>query len=63
MSNVKDVFTTAEVAQMLDITSSHLLRLVKTMSFSDTEVRSAGKRNYLFSKAAVEKLKNRKNCK
>lgn len=59
MSNVKDVFTTSEVAQMLDITPSHLLRLAKTMPFSDTEVRSAGKRNHLFSIEAVEKLKNR----
>jgi len=59
MSNVKDVFITAEVAEMLGITSSHLLRLIKTINFSDTEVRSAGKRNHLFSKEAIEKLKNR----
>ena len=60
MSDVRTVFTTAEVANTLGITSSYLLRLVQTMNFSPAEFRSAGKRNYLFSEEAVEKLKNRK---
>ena len=60
MSDVRTVFTTAEVANTVGITSSYLLRLVQTMNFSPAEFRSAGKRNYLFSEEAVEKLKNRK---
>ena len=60
MYDVRTVFTTAEVANTLGITSSYLLRLVQTMNFSPAEFRSAGKRNYLFSEEAVEKLKNRK---
>ena len=54
MSDVRTVYTTAEVAEMLQITSSYLLR------FSPAECRRAGKRNYLFSQEAVEKLKQRK---
>ena len=59
MLDVRDVFTTTEVAKMLDITSSHLVRLIKEMDFSEKEVRQAGKGSYLFSLEAVKKLKNR----
>ena len=54
MSDVRTVFTTAEVAQML-----HVLRIAATMKFEPEEFRSAGKRNYLFSQEAVEKLRKR----
>lgn len=60
MSDVRTVYTTAETAEMLEITPSYLLRLAQTMHFSPSEFRSAGKRNYLFSKEAVEKLKARR---
>ncbi len=60
MSDVRSVFTTSEVAAMIGVSSSYLLRLTQTMNFSPAEFRSAGKRNYLYSEAAVEKLKNRK---
>lgn len=59
MSDVRTVYTTSEVAEMLAITPSYLLRLAQTMNFSPSEFRSAGKRNYLFSQEAVEKLKKR----
>lgn len=59
MSDVRTVFTTSEVAEKLEITPSYLLRVAQTMRFSPSEFRSAGKRNYLFSREAVEKLKNR----
>lgn len=59
MSDVRTVFTTSEVAEILEITPSYLLRLAQTMCFSPAEFRSAGKRNYLFSQEAVEKLKTR----
>lgn len=59
MSDVRTVYTTSEVAEILDITPSYLLRLSQSMELSPSEFRSAGKRNYLFSQEAVEKLKNR----
>ena len=59
MSDVRTVFTTAEAAEILGITPSYLLRLVQSHTLSPAEFRSAGKRNYLFSQEAVEKLKNR----
>jgi len=60
MSNIYEVFTTTEVAKILNITPSHVLRLTKSMNLSENDVRSAGKRNHLFSKEAVKKLQNRK---
>nr|QGT51097.1 hypothetical protein Firmicute1046_1730 [uncultured Firmicutes bacterium] len=60
MSDVRKVFITKEVAEILEINPSYLLRLAKTMQFSPAEMREAGKRNYLFSEEAVERLKNRK---
>ena len=59
MSDVRTVYTTAEVAEILKITPSYLLRVAAAMQFSPAEFRSAGKRNYLFRQEAVEKLKRR----
>ena len=61
MSDVREVFVTAEVAEMLDLSASHVLRLVPKMNFLPEEFRKVGKRNYLFSEEAVQKLNNRKN--
>ena len=60
MTDVRNVFITKEVAEMMDINPSYVLRLAKAMSFKESEMRSVGKRNYLFSQEAVEKLLNRK---
>lgn len=59
MSDVRTVYITKEVAEILDINPSYLLRLAKAMNFSASEMREAGKRNYLFSEEAIEKLKKR----
>ena len=59
MTDVRKVFITREVAEQLDINTNYLLQVAKTMEFSESEMRSAGKRNYLFSEEAVEKLKQR----
>jgi len=59
MSDVRTVFTTTEVAKLLDISAAYLVRLVKEMRFSEKEVRKAGKGGYLFSIEAVKKLQNR----
>jgi len=60
MTYLYRVFTTAEVAKMLNITPHHVLRLAKTMKLTKDDYRSAGLRNHLFSKEGVEKLKSRK---
>lgn len=59
MTDVRKVFITKEVSEILDINPSYLLRLAKGMNLSPSEMREAGKRNYLFSEEAVKKLKNR----
>ncbi len=59
MSDVRNVYITKEVADILKINPSYLLRLAKSMNLAPSEMREAGKRNYLFSKEAVEKLKKR----
>ena len=59
MSDVRTVYTTTEVAKILDVSTSYLLRLSKEMKFNEKEMRKAGKGNYLFSTDAVKKLKNR----
>lgn len=59
MTDVRKVYITKEVAERLGINPSYLLRLAKSMQLSPSEMREAGKRNYLFSEEAVEKLQNR----
>lgn len=59
MSDVRDIFVTAEVAKQLDLTPAYVIRLAKDIQLDETEFREAGKRNYIFSKAAVEKIKNK----
>ncbi|MCI9453255.1 MAG: AraC family transcriptional regulator [Dorea sp.] len=59
MTDVKKVFITKEVADQLGLNASYLIKLAKRMNLSDSEMREAGSRNYLFSEEAVEKLKKR----
>ena len=59
MSDVREIFVTAEVAKILDLTPAYVIRLAKGMKLSDSEFREAGKRNYIFSKEAIEKIKCR----
>jgi len=59
MTSVKDVFITKEVADELNLTPTYLIKLAKKSKLSDDEMRGAGRRNYLFSKEAVMKLKIR----
>lgn len=59
MSDVRDVFVTAEVAKELDITPAYLIRIAKNMGLDETQFREAGKRNYLFSKEAIEIVRGR----
>ena len=45
MSDVREVFVTAEVAKVLDITPAYLIRLAKQLNLSESQFREAGKRN------------------
>jgi hypothetical protein len=61
MEDVNKVFITKEVSELLDINPSYLIRLAKKLSeeekISDTDMRSAGKRNYLFTENAIKSIK------
>jgi hypothetical protein len=61
MEDVNKVFITKEVSDLLDINPSYLIRLAKKLSeeekISNTDMRSAGKRNYLFTESAIQSIK------
>jgi len=61
MSDVRTVFITKEVADKLDLTPTYLIRVAREMNLSESEMRDAGKRTYLFSQEAVDKLLKRFN--
>lgn len=63
MTDVRDVFITREVADKLNLTPTYLIKLAKQIKLNETEMREAGKRSYLFSKEAVEKLEARNKIK
>lgn len=58
MSDVREVYVTAEVAKILDITPAYLIRLAKNLNLSESQFREAGKRNYIFSDDAVDVIKS-----
>ena len=58
MSDVRDVFITAEVSKELDITPAYLIRLAKTLNFSETAFRETSKGSYLFNRNAIEFIKS-----
>lgn len=60
MTDVRKVHITREVAEELNLTPTYLIKLAKKIKLSETEMREAGSRNYLFSDEAVEKLKRAK---
>lgn len=62
MSDVNKVFITKEVADKLNLNSAYLIRLAKSLiedgQLDVTDVRAAGKRNYIFNEKAVQVIKN-----
>ncbi len=58
-TDVRNVFITAEVAKILDMTPSYILRVAQSLDLNESEMREAGKRNMLFSKEAVDKIKQK----
>lgn len=65
MCDVNKVYTTSEIASKLDLNSAYLLRVVKDMleknELTDKDVRTAGKRNYIFNTKALIKLQEKFN--
>jgi len=61
MNNVNNVFITKEVSEMLDINPSYLIRVAKMLlengNIKSEDMRSAGKRNYLFNNNAIEEIR------
>lgn len=62
MIDVNKVYITKEVAEKLDLNPSYLIRVAKNLYdngiINSSDMRSAGKRNYLFNDNAVEIIKN-----
>ncbi|MGL4624630.1 MAG: hypothetical protein ACRCWD_07080 [Culicoidibacterales bacterium] len=59
MTDVREVFLTSEVAKDLDYDTAYIIRVAKTLDLSEADFRPSGKRNYLFSKNAVEILRKK----
>lgn len=54
MTDVRNVFITAEVAQKLDITPAYLVRLSKSLNLAEEDFRETTKGTYLFNNNAIE---------
>lgn len=59
MSDVRKVFITKEIADELGVNPSYLIKVAKKMELKESEMREAGKRNYIFSIEAKEKLEEK----
>ena len=58
MSDVRDLFSTAEVSKALDITPAYLVRLAKSLQLPESDFRGTSKGSYLFNRDAIEKIKS-----
>lgn len=61
MSDVRNVFITKEVAEQFNMTPSYIIRVARSLELNESEMREAGKRNYLFSTEAIEKIRQKLN--
>jgi hypothetical protein len=61
MANVQEVFITKELADKFDMTPNYIIQVAKNLNLDNTEMRDAGKRTYLFSIEAVEKIGEKLN--
>lgn len=59
MADVREIFITKEVAQKFDMTPSYIIRVAQSLNLDKSEMREAGKRNYLFSVEAVIKIEQK----
>ena len=58
MSDVREVFITAEVSRQLDITPAYLVRMAKSLNIPETDFRETSKGSYLFNTSAIEVIKS-----
>jgi len=54
--SLNEIMTTNELAEALEYNQAYVLRLAKQHLTENVEYRSAGRRNYLFTPEALEKL-------
>lgn len=63
MIDVNKVFITKEVAERLDTNPAYLIRVAKGLvdegKIKCTDMRPAGKRNYIFNENALEELRKK----
>lgn len=66
MENVKNIYITGEVAQLLDYEPAHVIRVAKDLLlegvFTENDFRSAGPRTYLFNSEAIKQLRIKFDC-
>lgn len=58
MTDVREVFITAEVSRQLDITPAYLIRLAKSLELSSSDFRETAKGSYLFNRDAIDIIKS-----
>jgi hypothetical protein len=58
MSDVRDVFITAEVARLVDITPAYLVKLARSLDLKETDFRETAKGSYLFNSVAIDIIKS-----
>jgi hypothetical protein len=61
MANVQEVFITKELADKFNMTPNYIIQVAKGLNLSNAEMRDAGKRTYLFSIEAVNKIGEKLN--
>jgi len=58
MSDVREVFITAEVSRQLDLTPAYLVRLAKSLNLPLSDFRETSKGSYLFNHDAIKVIKS-----
>lgn len=59
MADVREVFITKEIADKFDMSPNYIIKIARSLDLSELEMREAGKRTYLFSIEAVNKIGER----
>ena len=59
MADVRDVFITKEIADKFNMSPNYIIKIARSLNFNESEMREAGKRTYLFSIEAVNKIGER----
>ncbi|MEA5034225.1 AraC family transcriptional regulator [Cloacibacillus evryensis] len=57
MSDVREIFTSYEAAQLAPLNQVYLVRLAKKIGLNESEMRATGSGIYLFSKEGLDKIR------